>query len=361
MIIGIPKEIKNHEARVALTPAGARLLTSKGHKVLVEQCAGEGSGFEDQDYRAAGAMIVPDASTVFAGADLIVKVKEPQLPECAMLRHGQILFTYLHLASYPEGTRALQKSGATAIAYETVQLGRRLPLLEPMSEIAGRMAALVSSQLLAHTHGGNGRLLCGVPGVAPGRVIVLGGGTGGFNAARIAAEMGAHVTIFELDPERMRLIDQVSGGRIRTEHSTETALAAALPSADVVIGAVLLPGGRAPLLLRRDLLATMQRGSVFVDLAIDQGGCSDTSRPTSHSHPTYIEEGVVHYCVTNMPGAYPRTATLALTGTTLRYIEAIADLGLERSAERFPEMSSGLNIRDGEIVNPSVAASFARS
>ena len=358
MTIGIPKEIKDQEARVALTPAGARLLTSKGHTILVEQRAGEGSGFADQDYRAAGAMIAPDGSTVFAEADLIVKVKEPQLPECTRLRQGQILFTYLHLASYPEGTRALQKSGVTAIAYETVQLGRRLPLLEPMSEIAGRMATLVSAQLLAHPNGGNGRLLCGVPGGAPGRVLVLGGGTGGFNAARVASDMGADVTIFELDPERMRLIDQVSGGRIRTEHSTETAVAAALPRADVVIGAVLLPGSRAPRVLRRDLLARMQPGSVFVDLAIDQGGCSDTSRPTSHSKPTYIEEGVVHYCVTNMPGAYPRTATLAMTGATLRYIEALAESGLDGATQRFPELSGGLNIRDGKIVHPSVAAAL---
>lgn len=360
MTIGVPKEIKDKEARVALTPAGAHALAARGHRVLIEQRAGTGSGYPDADYESAGATIAPDAAAVFGEADLIVKVKEPQLGECAQFKPNQILFTYLHLASYPEGAQALQKSGVTALAYETVQAGRRLPLLEPMSEIAGRMATLVAAQLLAHPAGGNGRLLCGVPGAPAGRVLVVGGGAGGFNAARIAADMGASVTIFELDPERMRLIDLASGGRIRTEHSTETALAAALPQADVVIGAVLLPGARAPRVLRRDLLARMQPGSVFVDLAIDQGGCSDTSRPTSHSQPTYVEAGVVHYCVTNMPGAFPRTATLALTGATLRYIEAIADLGVDGSAKRLPELAGGLNIRDGAIVHPSVAAALKR-
>lgn len=360
MTIGVPKEIKDKEARVALAPAGAHALTARGHRVLVERHAGAGSGYGDADYELAGALIVPDAAAVFGEAELVVKVKEPQLGECAQFKPNQILFTYLHLASYPEGAQALQKSGVTALAYETVQSGRRLPLLEPMSEIAGRMATLVAAQLLARPAGGNGRLLCGVPGVAPGRVLVIGGGAGGFNAARVAADMGADVTIFELDAERMRLIDQATGGRIHTEHSTEAAVAAALPQADVVIGAVLLPGSRAPRVLRRDLLARMQPGSVFVDLAIDQGGCSDTSRPTSHSQPTYVEEGVVHYCVTNMPGAFPRTATLALTGATLRYIAAIAEHGLEGSMQRLPELAGGLNIRNGAIVHPSVAAALQR-
>ena len=353
MTVGVPKEIKDQEFRVAMLPSGVGPLTRRGHRVLVEAGAGEGVGYGDDDFRAAGAKIVTGHEEAFS-ADLVVKVKEPLAPEVSLLRPGQILFTFLHLAANRELTEGLLASRATCIAYETVAVNNHLPLLEPMSEIAGRMSVLVGGYLLAKHNGGKGVLLGGVPGVLPGRVVVIGGGSSGINAARMAAGLGADVTILEVDLERMRFLD-ITMHNAHTLYSSEAGILELLPSVDLLIGAVLVPGARAPRLITRKMLRLMKPGSVFVDIAIDQGGCAETSRPTTHHDPTFVEEGVTHYCVANMPGAYARTATQALTNVTHRYVEALADLGLPDAITRFPELASGVNVFNGTITCPAVA------
>jgi alanine dehydrogenase len=354
MIIGIPKEIKEQEQRIALVPSAAELLIKRGHTVLVEKNGGVGSGYSDEEYRKAGAEIVDQAKDVFARADMIVKVKEPLPAEFPLLRKGQILLTYLHLAASRPLTEALLKSGVTAIAYETIQIGNRLPLLEPMSEIAGRMSVVMGAYFLAKHNGGSGVLLGGVPGVLPGRVVVIGGGTAGVNAARMATGLGADVTILEVDLERMRFLDITMGGA-HTLYSSESHLRELMPNVDLLIGAVLLPGAKAPKLITRAMLKAMKAGSVLVDIAIDQGGCAETSRPTTHLQPVYVEEGVTHYCVANMPAAYARTATQALTNVTYRYVELLADLGLDEACKKQPALIGGINTRDGKLTCQAVA------
>jgi len=354
MIIGVPKEIKQQEYRVALLPSGAYQLTKRGHKVIVECGAGTGAGFPDSEYKQAGATLVDSHKAVFDKADMIVKVKEPLPSEFKLLRPKQILFTYLHLAADKTLTQALMKSGATCIAYETLEVNRRLPLLEPMSEIAGRMSILVGGYFLAKHFGGSGILLGGVPGVLPGKVVVLGGGSSGINAARMAQGMGADVTILEVDLERMRFLD-ITLHTAHTLYSNESHLMELLPDVDLLIGAVLVPGAKAPKLITREMLRKMHPGSVLVDIAIDQGGCSETSHPTTHDNPVYVEEGVTHYCVANMPGAYARTATQALTNATFRYIETLADMGLTEACQKFPALISGINVKGGKITHKAVA------
>lgn len=353
MTVGVPREIKKQEHRVALLPATAYQLQKRGHRVLVERGAGAGCGYPDEDYAAAGAELVDAHEAVFA-ADLVVKVKEPQPSEIPLLRSDQVLFTYLHLAADLTLTEALMASGVTGLAYETIEINRRLPLLEPMSEIAGRMSVVVGANCLAKHNGGTGVLLGGVPGVLPGKVVVIGGGTSGINAARMAQGLGADVTILEVDLERMRFLD-ITLHTAHTLYSNESHLIEVLPQVDLLIGAVLVPGARAPRLISREMLRCMKPGSVFVDIAIDQGGCAETSRPTTHEQPTYLEEGVIHYCVANMPGAYARTATQALTNVTARYVEMIADLGLDGACERVPALRGGINVRDGKLLCPAVA------
>ena len=355
MIIGVPKEIKKQEHRVALLPSAVYQLVKHGHQVLVQRGAGVGSGFGDDEYERAGASLVDGPAPVFERADMIVKVKEPQPVEVDMLRPGQILFTYLHLAADKTLTETLAKSGATGIAYETIEVNRRLPLLEPMSEIAGRMSVLVGGYFLAKHYGGSGTLLGGVPGVLSGKVVVLGGGTSGINAARMATGLGADVTILEVDIERLRYLD-ITLSTAHTLYSDESHLLQMLPSTDLLIGAVLVPGARAPKLIRRDMLKLMRPGSVLVDIAIDQGGCAETSRPTTHENPVYVEEGVTHYCVANMPGAYARTATQALTNATSRYVEMLADYGLAEACHRQPALRGGINVMGGKVTHPAVAA-----
>ena len=354
MIIGVPKEIKEQEYRVALPPSGAYQLVQRGHRVLVERGAGAGAGFPDAEYENAGATVVDSHAGVFEQTGLILKVKEPLPSEFGLLRPGQILFTYLHLAASRPLTEALMKSGVTALAYETVEVHRRLPLLEPMSEIAGRMSILVGGYFLAKHFGGSGVLLGGVPGVLPGKVVVLGGGAAGINAARMAQGLGADVTILEVDLERMRFLD-ITLHTAHTLYSNESHLLDLLPSVDLLIGAVLVPGARAPKLIRRDMLRRMRPGSVLVDIAIDQGGCAETSRPTTHHDPVFVEEGVTHYCVANMPGAYARTATQALTNVTYPYIEQLADYGLAEACRRQPALGTGINVMNGKITQKAVA------
>ncbi len=354
MVIGIPREIKDQEHRVALLPSAAYQLTKRGHGVVVETAAGLGAGYPDADYEAAGARVVADHRTVFEKSDLIVKVKEPLESEYPLLRSGQLLLTYLHLAANRACTDALLKSGITAIAYETIEVNRRLPLLEPMSEIAGRMSVIVGGYFLAKHNEGSGVLLGGVPGVLPGKVMVLGGGTSGINAARMATGIGADVTVLEVDLERMRFLD-ITLHTAHTLYSNETHLMDLLPSVDLLIGAVLVPGARAPKLIRREMLRRMRPGSVLVDIAIDQGGCSETSRPTTHDHPVYTEEGVLHYCVANMPGAYARTATQALTNVTFPYVQWLADCGLSDALQRHPALASGINVCKGKVTHPAIA------
>jgi alanine dehydrogenase len=354
MIIGVPKEIKEQEQRVALLPSLTNQLTRHGHSVLVERNAGLGSGYPDQDYVKAGAEIVEQAKDVFARADMIVKVKEPLEAEFPLLRRGQILFTYLHLAASKSLTEALLKSGVTGVAYETIQVDHRLPLLEPMSEIAGRMSVVMGANFLAKYNGGSGVLLGGVPGVLPGRVVILGGGTSGVNALRMAKGLGADATILDIDVERLRFLD-IAIENLHTLYSNEANLDDLMPECDLLIGAVLLPGAKAPKLITRAMLQKMKRGSVFVDISIDQGGCAETSRPTTHLDPVYVEEGVTHYCVANMPAAYARTATQALTNVTYRYVELLADLGLEGACKKQPALIGGINTRDGRLTCKAVA------
>jgi alanine dehydrogenase len=354
MIIGVPKEIKEQEQRVALLPSATNQLTRHGHSVLVERNAGLGSGYPDQDYVKAGAEIVEQAKEVFARADMIVKVKEPLKAEFPLLRRGQILFTYLHLAASKSLTEALLKSGVTGVAYETIQVDHRLPLLEPMSEIAGRMSVVMGANFLAKYNGGSGVLLGGVPGVLPGRVVILGGGTSGVNALRMAKGLGADVTILDVDVERLRFLD-IAIENLHTLYSNEANLDELMPDCDLLIGAVLLPGAKAPKLITRAMLRKMKPGSVMVDISIDQGGCAETSRPTTHLDPVYVEEGVTHYCVANMPAAYARTATQALTNVTYRYVELLADLGLEGACKKQPTLIGGINTRDGRLTCKAVA------
>jgi alanine dehydrogenase len=354
MIIGVPKEIKEQEQRVALLPSGANQLTRLGHRVLVEKDAGVGSGYPDQEYVKAGAEIVQQAKEVFARADMIVKVKEPLAAEFPLLRKGQILFTYLHLAASKVLTEALLKSGVTGVAYETIQVNQRLPLLEPMSEIAGRMSVVMGANFLAKYNGGSGVLLGGVPGVLPGRVVIVGGGTSGVNALRMAKGLGADVTILDIDVERLRFLD-IAMENFHTLYSNEANLNDLMPDCDLLIGAVLLPGAKAPKLITRGMLRKMKPGSVLVDISIDQGGCAETSRPTTHLDPIYVEEGVTHYCVANMPAAYARTATQALTNVTYRYVQLLADLGLEGACKKQPTLIGGINTRDGRLTCSAVA------
>jgi len=348
MIIGIPSEIKVQEHRVSMIPSSVGELTRRGHRVIVQKGAGIGASYPDELYTAGGAEIVDTAAAVFADAELIVKVKEPQESEIAMLNELHTLFTYLHLAADKNLTETLMATGCTAIAYETLEVNGRLPLLEPMSEIAGRMSSIVGSYHLAKHHGGRGTLLGGVPGVAPGRVVVIGGGTAGLNAARVATGIGADVSILEVDFDRMRFLDITMEGT-HTIYSNEANLADLLPRADLVIGAVLVPGAAAPKLITRDMLKIMQPGSVFVDIAVDQGGCSETTRPTTHDNPTFYEEEVLHYCVANMPGAYARTATQALNNCTQRWTTMIADNGVVKACEVQPDFLGGINCMKGKL------------
>ncbi len=354
MKIGIPKEIKAQENRVSMIPGSVAELVKRGHQVFVQSGAGEGASYCDEQYKALGAEILPDAASVFSEAELIVKVKEPQPSEVAMLRPDHILFTYLHLAANQALTESLAATGCTAIAYETIEVNHRLPLLEPMSEIAGRMSAIVGSYHLAKHRGGRGCLLGGVPGVAPGRVVVLGGGTAGVNAARVATGIGADVTILEVDFERMRFLDITMSGT-STVFSNEANLSELLPRVDLVIGAVLVPGAKAPKLITREMLRLMPKGSVFVDIAVDQGGCAETTRATTHDQPTYEEEGVLHYCVANMPGAYSRTATQALNNVTHPWTLLLADKGVAGASLVRKELLGGINTLAGKITCRPVA------
>jgi alanine dehydrogenase len=356
MRIAVPREIKNREYRVALTPSGVRELTAAGHEVEVESGAGLGAGYDDAAYVAAGARINADVQALFDRAELIVKVKEPQPQECSRLQQGQALFTYLHLAADRAQAANLMASGATAIAYETITApDGSLPLLAPMSEIAGRMSIAVASQCLMKAQGGAGLLLGGVPGVLPARVVVLGGGVAGSHAAQMAVGMGADVTIVDRSLPRLRQLAAEFGPVLKTEYSTRDAVERLVQGADVVVGSVLIRGEAAPRLVTRAMVAGMRPGSVLVDIAIDQGGCFETSRPTSHDAPTFIEAGVVHYCVTNMPGAVPRTSTAALTHATLPYIKALADKGIAAALSADPHFRRGLNVADGEIRSEPVA------
>lgn len=354
MLVGVPKEIKNHEYRIGLTPAGVRELVANGHKVMVEKDGGLGVGLDDQQYLAAGAEIVAGAEEIFARAEMIIKVKEPQPEECKQLREGQILFTYLHLAPDPRQTELLVESGVTAVAYETVTDPRGgLPLLAPMSEVAGRMAVQAGAHCLEKSQGGNGMLLGGVPGVEPASVMVIGGGVVGLNAARMAAGLGADVTILDRSLPRLKTIDEQFGDRMKTLYSTTDGIERLLQNADMVIGAVLVPGAAAPKLVTRHMLKQMQPGSVLVDVAIDQGGCFETSRPTTHADPIYEVDGIVHYCVANMPGGVARTSTFALTNATLPYVIALANQGIE-ALLRDQDFLNGLNVHKGQVTNQPV-------
>ncbi len=356
MRIGCPKEIKNHEYRVGLTPESVRELTSHGHEVWVESGAGLGIGATDLDYQACGATIQSDAKTVFDGCEMIVKVKEPQAVERAMLREGQVLYTYLHLAPDPDQTRELVESGVTAIAYETVTgPGGSLPLLKPMSQVAGRMSIQAGATALEKAHGGRGVLLGGVPGVLPGRVMVIGGGVVGFNAAQMAVGLGADVTILDRDPEVLEKLGIHFESRAKTRFSNRANIEQMICEAELVIGAVLIPGAAAPKLVTRDMLKCMKPGAVLVDVAIDQGGCFETSRPTTHDDPTYVIDDVVHYCVANMPGAVARTSTYALNNVTLPHALQMADLGWKKALRANPYLAEGLNVHAGKVTYKAVA------
>jgi len=356
MIIGLPQEVKNNEFRVGLTPSNVRSLIMQGHSVLVQRDAGKRIGFTDDMYRIAGAKLTETAAEIFAGAEMIVKVKEPQAEECALLREDQILFTYLHLAPDPLQTKALLASGAICIAYETVTAGNgTLPLLAPMSEVAGRMSIQAAAHHLEKTHGGPGILMAGVPGVAPAKVVILGAGVVGRNALQMAVGMGADVTIFDCDIERLRAIDVTYGNRVKSLYSDPSALEDAVYQADAVIGGVLLPGAEAPKLVTRKMVGKMKLGAVVVDVAIDQGGCFETSLPTTHANPTFEVDGVIHYCVANMPGAVARTSTLALTNATYPFIDALANRGLVAALEFDQHLRNGLSIHRGRLTSAPVA------
>ena len=356
MRVGVPKEIKNHEYRVGLTPASVAELTAAGHEVVVEALAGNGIDFSDRDYMDAGARILPNASEVFAAADMIVKVKEPQQSEIAMLRAHHTLFTYLHLAADKPQAEGLMKSGATCIAYETVTSpSGQLPLLKPMSEVAGRMSVQVGAHYLEKEQGGRGVLLGGVPGVAPARVAILGGGVSGVNAAQMAVGMRADVTIYDINMDRLAELDMFFSSQIKTAYASKAAIAAAVAKAHLVIGAVLVPGAAAPKLVTRDMLKTMKRGSVLVDIAIDQGGCFETSHATTHDDPVFVIDGIIHYCVANMHGAVARTSAFALNNATLPFAMRLANLGAEAAMKADPHLAMGLNVSNGHIRHQAVA------
>ncbi|RDK02897.1 alanine dehydrogenase [Paraburkholderia lacunae] len=356
MLIGVPKEIKNHEYRVGLTPASVRELTSRGHQVMVQCGAGAEIGLSDEAYAAAGATLCSTAAEIFAQAGMIVKVKEPQPAECAMLRAGQILYTYLHLAPDPAQTAALVKSGAVCIAYETITgPGGGLPLLAPMSEVAGRMSIQAGAAHLEKSKGGIGLLLGGVPGVAPAHVVIIGAGVVGTNALQIAVGMGAKVTCLDTNVDRLRQLDLVFGNRIATLYSNGQSIEESVLDADLVIGGVLIPGAAAPKLVTRNMIAGMKAGTVVVDVAIDQGGCFETSHPTTHAKPTYLVDGVIHYCVANMPGAVARTSTFALNNATIRHAIALADKGWKRALKDDAHLKAGLNVCEGQVTYEAVA------
>jgi len=359
MKIGVPKEIKTNENRVALVPAGAESLIGAGHSVLMQQGAGEGSGFSDKDYTDVGAKIAPDAAAVWADSEMIMKVKEPIAPEWPMMRKGQLIFTYFHFAADEKLTKAHIDSGATCIAYETVELPtRELPLLTPMSEVAGRMAVQEGAKYLEKLYGGRGVLLGGVPGVPPGKVVILGGGVVGINAAKMAAGLGAKVTVLDLSLERLRYLSDVMPANVTLIYSNRHNILEQISTADLVVGAVLIPGAVAPRLIRREDLKSMQPGSVIVDVAIDQGGCVETIHATTHENPTYVVDGVIHYGVANMPGGVPRTSTLALTNATFPYAMRLANLGWKKACTDSMPLRKGLNIIDGKVVYPGVAEAF---
>ena len=356
MIIGVPQEVKNNEFRVGLTPGNVSGLCRQGHSVLIQRGAGQQIGMTDESYRIAGATLINSAAEVFQKAEMIVKVKEPQAQECAMLREDQILFTYLHLAPDPAQTKALIDSGATCIAYETVTaINGALPLLAPMSEVAGRMSIQAAASHLEKTHGGLGVLMAGVPGVSPAKIVILGAGVVGRNALQIAVGMGADVCIFDRDIDRLRQIDMLYGNRVRTFYSDSLLIEQELSEADVVIGAVLLPGAAAPKLVTREMVRQMKPGSVVVDVAIDQGGCFETSRPTTHADPTFLVDGVVHYCVANMPGAVARTSTFALTNATYPFVEALANRGVMSALSVDHHLRNGLSVHKGVLTSKPVA------
>ena len=359
MKVGIPKEIKNNENRVGMTPAGVAELARRGHEVSVQHTAGEGSGFSDDEYVAAGARILPTIEAVYRECDMIVKVKEPIELEYELVRPGQLLFTYFHFACEKELTDAMLKSGAVCLAYETVQLPNgSLPLLQPMSEVAGRMATLNGAYYLQKTKGGKGKLISGVPGVSPAKVLVLGGGVVGEAAAMMAAGLGADVTIADISLPRLRQLDIETPANVHTLYSSEHNIRQMLPTVDIVVGSVLVPGDKTPHLITKEMLKLMEPGTVLVDVAIDQGGCFETSRPTTHSDPVYIEDGIVHYCVANIPGAVPNTSTLALTNATLRYALALADKGWQKACKDDAALAKGLNIVEGKVVFKAVADVF---
>jgi alanine dehydrogenase len=362
MIIGVPKEVKDHETRVGLVPAGVVALRESGHEVLVETRAGEGSAITDREYMQAGADMAQSAAEVWRKADLIVKVKEPQASEYAHLRPDLILFTYLHLAPLPELTNRLVESKVIGVAYETIrELDGSLPLLTPMSEVAGRMSVQVGAQYLEAPNGGRGVLLGGVPGVAPANIVILGGGVVGTNAAKVAVGMGAHVTIIDRSLNRLRELDDIFNGQVVTLASNVLTIGETLKHADLVIGAVLIPGAAAPKVVKRQMIANMKRGAVVVDVAIDQGGCFETSHPTTHTEPVYFVDGVVHYCVSNMPAAVPHTSTFALTNATFPYLLELANKGLERACEAHPALRVGVNTYKGYVTHPGVAESQGRA
>ncbi len=356
MKIGVPKEVKVHEYRVGLVPAGVRELVNAGHQVMVQSGAGTGIGFGNEHYVAAGATVVPTPEEIFKSADLVIKVKEPQLSECKLLRPKQVLFTYLHLAADRQQAMALIKSGATAIAYETVTApDGSLPLLWPMSEVAGRMAIQVGANCLQKANGGFGVLLGGVPGVAPAKVVILGGGVSGTHAAEMAVGLRADVTVVDRSVKRLRELSTIFGSQLKTVYSTAHAIEELVRDADLVVGAVLIAGAAAPKLVTRAMIKTMKPGAVLVDIAIDQGGCFESSRPTTHAEPTFVLDGIIHYCVTNMPGAVPRTSTFALTNATLPYVKAIADHGWQIAIAQDAGLARGLNVHDGMVTHEAVA------
>jgi len=356
MLIGVPKEIKNHEYRIGMTPSGVREFVQAGHQVMIQRDGGAAIGLSNEDYEAAGATIIDTPEEIFAKAEMIIKVKEPQPNECKMLREGQLLFTYLHLAPDPQQTQLLVESGATAIAYETVTDDRNgLPLLAPMSEVAGRMAIQAGAHALEKAQGGMGQLLGGVPGVTPGKVVVIGGGVVGINAARMAMGLGADVTILDRSLTRLKELDALYGPQLKTLYSTADALENEVTAADLVVGAVLIPGASAPKLVTREMLGKMKNGSVLVDVAIDQGGCFETSKATTHQEPTYEVDGVIHYCVANMPGGVARTSTFALTNATLPFALALANKGWKQACADDAHLLNGLNVHQGKVTYKAVA------
>jgi alanine dehydrogenase len=359
MIIGVPKEIKEGEKRVGMTPQGVDALIAHGHRVLVEPSAGEGSGFSDQEYRKAGATLVEGAKHIWGEAEAVVKVKEPLEIEFPLMRPGQVLFTYLHLAANRELTLKLMERRIVGIGYETVQgEDGSLPLLRPMSEIAGRASVLAGGMCLEARHGGRGVLLCGASGVPPAKVVILGAGVVGTNACKVALGIGARVSILDIRPERLAYLHDITQGHITTFISNRMSIGEEIADADLVIGAVLIPGSHAPKLVTRQMLKKMRPGSAVVDVSVDQGGCFETTRPTTHEHPTYVEEGIVHYCVTNIPGIFPRTSTFALTNATFPYVLQIADKGYEKAMEENAALRKGLNLMDGQVVYQAVAESL---